>query len=142
MPFISLTRLRIRSVRFLPFFALHTLRANRQIKRAPGFLQGALLPDRRWAFWTITAWDSPESMRLYITNGSHKQAMPHLLHWCDEASIAHWTQPDPALPTWPEADRLMRETGRPSKVHHPSPHHADLTYIAPRTGGGQSIRPT
>ena len=133
MPFLSLTRLRIRSLRFLPFFAVHTLRSVAQIRKSPGYLQGALLADRRFTFWTLTAWNSQESMRQYILSGAHKQAMPHLLHWCDEASVAHWDQPDPTLPNWPEAGHRMRTTGRPSKVLHPSPNHATLTYATPRT---------
>ena len=141
MPFVSLTRLRIRSIRFLPFFAFHTLRSTRQVRHAPGFLTGALLPDRNFAFWTLTAWDSQQSMRNYMLNGSHKTAMTHLLHWCDEASVAHWEQPTATLPSWLEADQRMRSTGRISKVHHPSPNHANLTYATPRTTGGGPINP-
>ena len=150
MAFISLTRLRIRSIRFLPLFAVHIIRTLRQIRKAPGFQQGALLPDRKWTFWTMTAWNSQESMRMYMTSGSHKSAMPHLLDWCDEASVAHWTQPDSALPpalpadfpNWTEADQRMRQQGRASKVLHPSPNHLSLTYDPPRTTGGATIRPT
>ena len=141
MPFVSLTRLRIRSLRFVPLFAIHTLRANRQVQRAPGFLGGALLADRKWTFWTLTAWDSQQSMRQYMSSGAHKTAMPHLMHWCDEASVAHWEQLNSTLPTWLEADRLMRSTGRISKVLHPSTQHATLTYAAPRTTRGGPIRP-
>jgi Domain of unknown function (DUF3291) len=141
MVFVSLTRLRIRSARFMPMFILHTLRAISQVKRAPGFQTGALLPDRHWTFWTITAWDSYESMHAFMISDSHKQAMPHLLHWCDEASVVHWTQPETALPSWSEADQRMRKEGRPSKVLHPSPNHASLHYRAPRTALGATIRP-
>ncbi len=141
MPFISLTRLRIRSLLFMPGFALHAIRSNNQIKRAPGFLKGALLPDRSLTFWTLSAWDSQESMRAYMVSGSHKKAMPHLLHWCDEASVAHWDQDDATLPTWPEADRRMRAIGRISKVNHPSPGHTTLNYRTPRSTGGAPITP-
>ena len=140
MAFISLTRLRIRSIRFLPFFAVHMLRTSRQVKKAPGFEHGSLLADRSWTFWTMTAWDTHESMRQYMITGPHKQAMPHLLHWCDEASVAHWTQPEPALPSWTEADTRMRETGRASKVRYPSSEHASLTFRAPRTTGAAPIK--
>ena len=133
MTFVSLTRLRIRSVRFLPQFAIHAIRSRSQVTRSPGCLNLALLPDRHWTFWTMTAWDSEASMRAYMISGAHRQAMPHLLHWCDEASVAHWTQPEPTLPSWQEADRRMRETGRISKVLHPSPNHAGLNYDPPRT---------
>ncbi len=141
MPFVSLTRLRIRSFRFLPQFAVHALRSNAQIRHAEGFLGGALLPDRSFTFWTITAWDSEVSIRAYMISGAHKQAMPHLMHWCDEASVAHWIQAEAALPAWTEADHRMRSTGRPSKVNHPSPSHATLTYREPRTTGAAPIHP-
>src|SRR5271168_3700252 len=116
MMFVSLTRLRIRSVRFMPRFALHTLRSVKQARKAAGFQRGALLLDRNWTFWTMTAWDSQESMRAFMSTGSHLRAMPHLLDWGDEASMAHWVQSETTLPSWTEADRKMRETGRASKV--------------------------
>jgi Domain of unknown function (DUF3291) len=141
MIFVSLTRLRIRSMRFLPLFAFHTWRSLKQIKRAPGFLTGALLLDRSWTFWTMTAWENEASMRRYMIAGSHKIAMTHLLEWCDEASVAHWTQPYAALPSWAEADARMRKEGRASKVENPSPHHADLSYRPPRTAAGAKIMP-
>ncbi len=140
MIFVSLTRLRIRSFRFVPFFAFHTLSSLGQVKKAPGFQHGALLNDRNWTFWTMTAWDTPESMRRYMTTGPHKKAMPHLMNWCDEASVAHWEQPDSTLPSWIEADKRMRETGRISKVRHPSPRHATLSYETPRVTAGGPIR--
>lgn len=141
MIFISLTRLRIRSLRFLPLFSVYLLTTLRQVKRAQGFRRGALLADRHWTFWTLTAWDNQESMRNYIVAGSHKKAMPRLLDWCDEASVAHWTQQEEELPSWMEADRRMRESGRASKVRHPSSRHASLTYETPRTTGTAPIRP-
>jgi hypothetical protein len=140
MNFVSLTRLRIRSIRFMPLFAIHAFRSRMQVSSAPGFQTGALLADRSRTFWTMTAWDSQESMRAYMTTGAHKKAMPRLLHWCDEASVAHWTQPDATLPSWMEADRRMRDSGRASKVSHPSPRHASLSYRPPRTTAGGMIR--
>ncbi len=139
MPFVSLTRLRIRSVRFLPLFLIHTTRSLKQVKHAPGFRTGALLADRRWTFWTMTSWDTQERMRQYMISGAHKTAMTFLLDWCDEASVAHWDQPDETLPSWVTADQRMRESGRPSKVRNPSPHHASLTYQIPRTTVGGPI---
>lgn len=133
MIFVSLTRLRIRSIRFLPQFVVHTLRSRRQIRQASGYQTGSLLADRSWTFWTMTAWDNQESMRRYMISGAHKKAMPYLLEWCDEASVTHWEQADKALPPWHEADRRMRQTGRPSKIHHPSPNQATLQYRVPRT---------
>jgi quinol monooxygenase YgiN len=134
MPFISLTRLRVRSVRHLPAFGMHTLRSVRQIRQAPGFRSGALLADRRWVFWTLSSWDDMASMRAYMASGAHRAAMPHLLDWCDEAAVAHWEQQSASLPSWSVADRRLRAEGRPSKVRHPNRYHADLSYPPPRRG--------
>jgi hypothetical protein len=80
-------------------------------------------------------------MRAFMSSGAHKKVMPHLLDWCDEACVAHWTQPDATLPSWTEADGRMREQGRPSKVRNPSPDHASLTYRPPRTTAVAHIHP-
>ncbi len=143
MLFVSVTRLRLRSIRFLPFFAVYAFRSLAQVEKAPGFLGGSLLPDRSWTFWTMTSWDSQQSMRSYMTAGFHKSAMPHLLNWCDEASVVHWEQPQDhaALPSWTEADARMRNEGRASKVRHPSPQHATLSYREPRLTGERKIQP-
>ena len=142
MIFVSLTRLRIRSARFLPFFLLHMLRTVMQLRKAPGFRHGDLLADRSWTFWTMTAWDNQQNMRDYMTTGSHKNAMPHLLHWCDEAAVAHWTQPEAALPSWTEAGHRMSDSGRASKVLNPSPQHATLSFSPPRTIASAAFRPS
>jgi hypothetical protein len=140
MIFVSLTRLRVRSFRFVPLFVLHTFRSVRQVKKAPGFQLGALLADRSWTFWTLTAWDTQQSMRRFMTAGAHSRAMPHLLDWCDEAAVAHWSQPETTLPSWTEADKRMREAGRASKVRNPSPDHATLSFGTPRTTARATIR--
>lgn len=140
MAFISLTRLRLRSVRFLPLFALYTFRSLRQVRRAQGFKDGGLLAERDWTFWTLTGWERQEDMRRYMTSGAHKAAMPKLMNWCDEASVTHWEQVGDQIPDWAEADRRMRAEGRPSKVRNPSPAHAGLQYRAPRLTTGGRIR--
>ena len=80
-----------------------------------------------------------DSMLRYMTTGAHKAAMPHLMKWCDEASVAHWEQEEMTLPSWEEADRRMREGGRISKVNKPSREHAGLNYRKPRTSGSAPI---
>ena len=141
MPFVSVTRLRLRSIRFLPVFAVHTLRSIRQVRGSAGFRGGSLLPDRRWTFWTLTVWDDRDAMRAYMTAGAHRTAMPKLLDWCDEASVVHWDDTDPAVPGWATADARMRREGRPSKVRRPSADHAAMTFAAARLTGGGTIRP-
>jgi heme-degrading monooxygenase HmoA len=136
MPFVSITRLRIRAVRFLPAFLVDTLLSARQVKRAEGYLGGRMLADRRQTYWTMTAWTDAAAMRAYMTAGPHRRAMPKLMRWCDQASIAHWVQDDATLPAWEEADRRMRDEGRVSKVHHAAEGHDPMTFDPPRTIGG------
>ncbi len=141
MAFVSVTRLRLRSIIYLPGFFLWTMPTIRQVRRAQGFRSGALLADRSWAFWTITVWDDQAAMRAYMLAGSHRAAMPFLVKWCDEASVVHWDQPDATLPSWPEADRRMRAEGRPSKLRYPSPAHASLGFRSPRVSTSQPMLP-
>lgn len=131
MVFVSVTRLRLRRLRLLPAMLLHARRSRHQVRLAPGFRGGGVMIDRVLTFWTLTAWDDEASMRGYMTSGPHRAAMPRLLDWCDEASVAHWSQAEPEPPTWEEADRQMRAQGRASRVRHPSPAHAGLAYRAP-----------
>lgn len=121
MKLISITRLRVRSVRYLPSFLWFTLRSARQAKRAEGNLQTKLVSDAKLTFWTLTAWNDEAAMRSYMMNGAHHRAMPKLLDWCDEASVVHWLQESDELPTIQEAHRRMQSEGRTSKVRHPSP---------------------
>lgn len=62
--------------------------------------------------------------------------MPHFLDWCDEASVVHWVEPDEALPSWTEADKRMRESGRPFRVRNPSSEHTTLSYKTPTHSWG------
>ena len=139
MAFVSVTRLRLRSLRFLPGFAVHAIASLRQCRRADGFIAGSLLPDRRSTFWTMTVWHDQAAMRAYMTDGSHRAAMPRLMRWCDEASIVHWTCDDAVPPDWVEADRRMRAEGRPSKVRRPSVAHESLAFAAPRLSRATAI---
>lgn len=120
MSFVSVTRLKIRSLRFLPIFVLYALRSARQAEKSPGFLGGTLMRDSYQAFWTVTVWTDSKAMDAYRISGMHKRAMPRLLNWCEEASLVHWTQDSTEVPSWTEAHRRMISGGRPSKVHHPS----------------------
>ena len=132
MPFVSITRLRIRSIFYLLPFFMDAARSTKQVVRHPNFLKGKTLLDRRFTFWTMTLWDDEAGMRAYRNAGAHKKAMPRLQHWCDEASVVHWQQADDAFPEWFDAYRRMKTEGRVSKVKYPSPDHAGLQIPPPR----------
>jgi hypothetical protein len=123
MALISVTRLRVRSFRYLPGFLFFALVSARQGRRARGNLSTSLLNDAKRTFWTCTAWEDEASMREFMMAPPHRRAMPKLLDWCDEAAVVHWLQEGTELPDWREAHRRMVAEGRRSKVRHPSPAH-------------------
>jgi len=133
MPFVSATRLRLRSARYLIPFLFYTVLASRQARRSRGNLGSKLLRDTNRTFWTLTAWQDEDSMRSFMLAGSHRRAMPKLLDWCDEASVTHWKQETSELPGWDQAHRKLVEQGRPSKVRFPSSDHVARRIPEPRS---------
>jgi quinol monooxygenase YgiN len=132
MAFISVTRLRLRSVWHLPRFLWLTIPAGAQARKADGNLGFEALRDAKLAFWTKTAWRDEAAMRAFMVSGAHRKAMPVLKHMCDEASGANWVQEGPALPSWQEAHRRMQESGRWVFVVHPSANQQAKRFDPPR----------
>ncbi|HMI52852.1 MAG TPA: antibiotic biosynthesis monooxygenase [Candidatus Saccharimonadales bacterium] len=137
MPFVSITRLRVRSWQFLPGFFYQTLRSALQVRSAEGQLHFGLLRDAHNTYWTRTVWTSEQAMKAFMTSGAHRHAMPRLLKWCDEAAIAHWNQDSPDPPGWNEAHRQLLAIGRPSKVLYPTEAHRRHDLPLPRLQGPQ-----
>jgi hypothetical protein len=120
MPLMAVTRLRIRSYRFLVPFAWQAWRSFRQAKQAPGGFGVKVRAAEGLAFWTLTAWQDEAAMHAYRSARPHRDAMPKLLEWCDEAAVAHWHQASAEFPGWDTAERRLAESGRVSTVNHPS----------------------
>ena len=127
---VSVTRFRVRSLRFLPFFLIHAQRCLAQIRRADGYLAGALRHDRDHAYWTTSLWRDEAALLAYVTGGAHRNAMPRMSEWGDEASTVRWDQDSDELPSWPEAVERMRREGKPLPLRHPAPTHAALLFAA------------
>jgi quinol monooxygenase YgiN len=123
MPLASITRLRVRSIRYLPEFLLRALASVRQARRSAGCLSADVRREVGLTFWTRTLWQDEPSMRAFMTSGAHRAVMPKILDWCDEASVAHWQQDSEHPPDWPTANARMRTQGRTSRVRNPSPAH-------------------
>lgn len=130
--FTSVTRLRVRSLRYLPAFAWQTFLSQRQAGRSPGFLGGRLLLDAHRTFWTLTAWESERAMKAFRGTAPHAKVMPRLVEWCDEASYAHWIPNGSSVPSWAEAYKHLVAEGRLSRVAHPSPAHDARQFGKPR----------
>ncbi|MBV8456015.1 MAG: DUF3291 domain-containing protein [Acetobacteraceae bacterium] len=135
MPFVSVTRLRVRLWRYLPGFLIQSVRAARQATRGPGDLSVSLLRDSDRTFWTRTMWRDEAAMRSFMASGVHGRIMSRLPKWCDEASLAHWAQEDAEPPSWPEAHRRLQQDGRRSRVDHPSEAQRRFAIRDPRASG-------
>jgi hypothetical protein len=131
MPTVSITRLRVRSWRFLPQFLFHAMRSAWQVKKASGVQAATLLRVDWRTYWTRTIWTDAAAMKKFMISGNHRVAMPKLLTICDEASVARWTQDDSTLPSWDEVHRRMQHEGRPSKVNYPSAAQRSFQIQAP-----------
>lgn len=132
MPVVSITRLRLRSWRFVPGFVVYAVRSRVQAARAPGNRGMNLMREAGNVFWTATLWESEEAVKQFMVRRPHGEAMKRLMDWCDEASVARWTQQSAELPDWREAHRRMQAEGRRSKVRFPSDAHTRFEIPAPK----------
>jgi hypothetical protein len=123
----------------MPQFLWYAVKSLRQAERSPGFVAGRVMRETRNAFWTLTAWEGDAAMNAYRTQGAHRDAMPKLLDWCDEASVVHWLQESRELPSWQEAHRRLMQEGRPSKVKYPSTAHLAHEIPTPHGAGLESV---
>jgi hypothetical protein len=132
MPLVSITRLRLRSAWYLLPFIVHAQRSSKQMVHHSKFIKGKTLLDKKLTFWTMSLWNNMADMRAYTNTSAHKNAMPKLQQWCDEASVVHWEQAENELPDWQTAYQKLITEGRISKVKYPSPAHANMHIPAPR----------
>jgi hypothetical protein len=130
--FISLTRLRLRSLFYIPPFLWYVWLSKKQAEQTRGFVSGKLLLDAPFTFWTLTAWYEEEDMRTYRDSGPDREVMPRLRHWCNEAALPHWKQLGGSLPDWTEAHRRLALEGRLSPVMRPSANHTNKQFSEPR----------
>jgi heme-degrading monooxygenase HmoA len=131
IPIVSVTRFRLRAIRYWPLFLIHANRAIAQVRAADGFLTGALQRDAQHALWTMTMWRDVSALEAYVASRAHRNAMPHLADWGLEAAAVRWHREDPSLPEWAEAGRRLRDDGRTSHLLDPGPDHQERRFPDP-----------
>ena len=120
MALISVTRLRLRSARFLLAFVWYAIGSALQARGSSGNLGLCLRKTQGLTFWTLTAWQNVGTMGAFRAGFPHRKAMTKLIYWCDEAAFAHWEQDSRQLPSWDYASEQLRKVGHLSKVMYPS----------------------
>ena len=128
----SVTRLRVRSLMYLPAFLWQTFLSQRQVVRAPGFFGGRLLVDRKRTYWTLTVWQDERAMKAFRGSAPHAKVMPRLVEWCNEAAYTHWAASGDSVPSWQEAYEHLIAEGRLSRVAHASASHDARQFAEPR----------
>ena len=121
---VSITRLRVRSIFYMPLFMLHAMRTMTQAQKADGVQGVETRFEKNNVVWTKTVWSDESQMKKYRGSGAHQIAMRILSDICNEAAVARWQQVNAELPTWEEAHQRMLSEGKLSKVKHPSTLHA------------------
>lgn len=120
MTVAAVTRLHLRSARYVPALIFHALFSLVQARRAPGNLSVTTRRDAHGAFWTLTLWRDAEALRGFMLSGAHRKSMPRLSDWCDEASLVRFDWNAETPPSWNEAERRLKDEGRTSAVKYPN----------------------
>ncbi len=128
MIFVSATRLRVRSIFFLPGFLRANEAAVKELVKTKGFIQGTELTDKGLVFWTITMWGADTDMKTFRNGKAHRKAMQKLPDWCNEAAYIHWLQEDNTLPDWKTIHQKMIVEGKLTKLSHPSKRQISKDY--------------
>jgi hypothetical protein len=92
----------------------------KQAMSAPGCIEVKVRKTKGLSFWTLSLWDSEASLRSFLSSSPHREAMPKLFHWCDEAASSHWSIESQRLPSWEQATGNLIQQGRLSRVKNPS----------------------
>ena len=107
MVYVSITGLRLKSMRHAPRFWWHAVRSMQQAKRAPG----NILAETRTiggVHHTLSVWESEAAMRRYLGAGAHLQAMRVFAYVASGSTLGYATD-DP--PDWSRVHDIWRERG-------------------------------
>jgi hypothetical protein len=121
MPFVSITRLRVRSWRYLPAIFIQAFRSARQAKLAPGSLAVSILRDANLAFWTRTVWSEERAMRSFMLSSARIGT-----------SCRAWRN-GAMRPPSPTGSKMLSSRHHGPKVNHPSDAQIRFEIPEPRT---------
>lgn len=110
--FVSITQLKLKSLLKFPKFMVMNFKVVKQLKDAPGLIKQDMRATNPYTYWTLTVWDSKESMLKFRNNGAHLDAMKNISTVAKKTKAGSW-QSD-AVPGWKEAMQNIDI--------HPSPH--------------------
>jgi hypothetical protein len=131
MPLLSITRLRIRSIFYLPKFFWYAMKSYKQALKADGNLAAKIFTDKGFVFWTCSIWEDELHMLNYMKSDIHKKAMPYLQQWCNEARTGHMIVSGNDFPSPAQMAQMLRKFGKSSKLLKPDENHLQEIFPEP-----------
>lgn len=132
MAYLSMTRLKLKSPRYLIPFWFHTQRVVKQIKESEGFLQVKLLVTHNLSMWTMTLWASEEALDNFYLIGAHLLVMKKLSEFSSEAMAGHQEIESNELPSWEYVRNELCRIGYLGKLKEPSTDHKNRIISIPK----------
>ena len=106
--YVSITGLRIDSLRYLLCFWWHAFRSMAQAKRSEGIVS-AEAKTINGIHHTMTIWESETAMRRFLYRGTHRRAVKAFPEIASGKTFGFWTDHPPG---WDQVHRIWREHGR------------------------------
>jgi len=123
MPYLSMTRLKLKSPGYLPSFLVHNGQIVKEIRVSDGFLKGKQGVTLDLSMWTTTLWDSYTNLQKFYRSGSHRKVMSQIDVWSSEAVSGHREVHSFDLPSWKSVGVLLAESGHFVNLEEPSLKH-------------------
>jgi hypothetical protein len=112
MPFLSVTRLRLKSRLMTPRFMKAIQPTYDQLMASQGYIKGKTLLDFSGGAWTMTLWEDQASMQRFYQSGAHRELMKSLAEFSCEAAVRSAPVDSDRLISWREAGRFMNRGAR------------------------------
>ncbi|MBE7104452.1 hypothetical protein FT637_15750 [Bacillus cereus] len=103
--FISVTRMRLKGKRMLPFFFIYTTRAALQANKANGLIHSSFAKEGWHTYWTLTVWENKEYMKAYRNKGNHLEAMKIARKIASELEYMNWEHD--TIPKWDNCKKVL-----------------------------------
>ncbi|HEX3426037.1 MAG TPA: DUF3291 domain-containing protein [Acidimicrobiales bacterium] len=135
MPFLVVTRLRLRDTVFTDEFVSAAFAIVSQAQSSEGNLAADALAEANNTYWTRTVWDDHAAMRRFMIAEPHRSTMERIDDWCDEATFVNWDQTESALPDWTTAYRRLTSDGAVVDLPAASAANAQRDFPPPLVSG-------
>ena len=101
----AITRIQLKNLSKLPRFFYYTSLINKQLKVSGGLISSKTTKGRGLEFWTLSTWESSDSMLNFVRSGAHLKGMKKIGKIGRSAESMHWETE--SAPDWEEARKKL-----------------------------------